>query len=106
MDVFETMEAIQCDPYTESEEESRFRPPTHSEALKIWKECGCLEEEYESFIHNSLYIWAEDNKLIYTKSVEDTELYISWISETSVTYTFKWSTFLKWFGLSCERVQS
>ena len=103
-DVFETMEAIQYDPYSESEEESRFKAPSNSEALKIWRQCGCLEEENESFICNGLFIWAEDNKLLYTLNNESSELYITWISDTNVTYKFKWVTFLKWFSLACQRV--
>lgn len=103
-DVFDTMEAIQYDPYVESEEEPRFKAPTNTEALKIWKHCGLLEEEYESFIYHSLCLWAENNHLLYKKAHDETDNHITWISDTNVLYTFKWITFLKWFGLACTRI--
>ena len=104
MDVFDSINAIMYDPIIEQDNEPRYRAPQHSEALKVWRACGFLEEENESFIYNNLYMWAETNRLLYKLSEESTELHIAWISDTNVTYKFKWTTFLKWFELSCIRV--
>ncbi len=94
MDVFEDL--LNSEPV-------RYRKPEKGDAKYIWEQIGFLEDETETFIVDTLHIWAQDNNYLQIHP-ENNTVYIHWVSPTNVALICKWHTFLNWFFLSCANL--
>jgi hypothetical protein len=74
----------------------RFQPPTHPSALEIWCACGLPQHAVPyDILESVLQQWA----VLHVHQER-----IQWKSG-SVSLETSWDTFLKWFLMSCAKVQ-